>query len=82
MVDKSYMLERKPRPSPLKQYFDQTVLPVAIDAAGGMEAALERIAVSVKQRPALTLGAALAVGAGLSTLLLQAMAGWRRRFRF
>ena len=61
---------------------DQTVLPVAIDAAGTMEAVLERVAVSVKQRPAVTLGAALAVGATLSTLLLQAMRGRRRPFRF
>ncbi len=80
MVDKSYMEAKPAPPSALKQYFDQVVMPVAIDMAGSVEAGLERVAVSVKQRPATTLGAALVLGAAVSGMTLRLMVRRRRRW--
>ena len=82
MVDASYMTENAGPPSAAKRYFDQEVIPAAIDALGGLEAGVEQVARAVKARPALVLAGALLLGAALPALILamQARRGpWYRR---
>ena len=68
MVDRGYMVEKPPGPGTLKVYFDQAVFPVLINAAGAVEAVVERVVVRTRERPATTLGMALAVGCGVGLL--------------
>ena len=78
MVSRSYMEAQRPRPTPLKRFVDQQVVPAAIDMAGGVEAGLERLAATVRQRPATVLAASVALGAAVPFLLLLACAQSRR----
>jgi hypothetical protein len=79
MVDRSYLLNRPPRPSGLKRYVDQEVIPLAIDAAGALEAVLERLSRRAAAQP-LT-AAAAAFGIGLLGCLVGAQALCARRER-
>lgn len=72
MVSRSYMEAQRPRPTSLKRFVDQQVMPAAIDLAGGMEAGLERLATTVRQRPATVLAASVALGAAVPFLMLLA----------
>ncbi|GAC1344335.1 MAG: hypothetical protein NVSMB18_21780 [Acetobacteraceae bacterium] len=62
MVDSSYVLDTPPPASPLKQQFDQVVIPAAINAVGAVEVALERVAAGVRQTPVMAACIALGVG--------------------
>ena len=68
MVDRGYMVEQPLGPGPWKVYLDQTVFPVLIDAAGAVEAVVERVVVRTRERPATALGVALVVGCGVGLL--------------
>ncbi len=68
MVDRDYMLKKGAGPSAPKLFLDQTVIPVAIDAAGAVEGVLEQVAVRVRRTPVAALAAALGTGT-LVTLL-------------
>ncbi len=72
MLSPDYLLDKTPPPSALRQFFDQQVLPVAIDAAGSLEALLEDVARATRRRPVAALGIAFA-----SAFLLSALAGRR-----
>jgi hypothetical protein len=54
----------------LKRYFSQRIMPAAIDAAGGAESVVERVAEQTRRRPSLVLGCALVCGFLLPVLLL------------
>ena len=72
MSDRRYLLETPP-PGPMKQYFNQTVVPAMINAAGAVEVAAEQVAVRVRRRPMTGVGMALGIGCALGVL-----AGTRR----
>ncbi len=76
MVSKTYMLDRPPRPSPLKEYFDQQVIPAALNAVAPVEAALYRVSERARARPGAALLGALVLGYGLRWI-----AGHRRARR-
>ena len=73
MVDTGYMLAKPSPPGPVKQYFDQTVMPAMINAAGAMEGVAEQVAVRVRRRPITGVGMALGLGCMIGLL-----AGTRR----
>jgi hypothetical protein len=62
MVGRHYLLETRSRPGGLKIYVDQRLIPAAIDIAGGVESAAERVAVRVRRLPLLMVGAAFGFG--------------------
>lgn len=62
MVSQAYMTEKPAGPSPVKVFFDQKVMPVAINAAGDFEGVLERVAIGARRAPVASLAAALGVG--------------------
>ena len=68
MIGRDYMLKKGGGPSSPKLFLDQTIIPMAIDAAGGVEGMLERLAVRVRLMPVAALAAALGTGT-LVTLL-------------
>ena len=68
MISRDYLLKKEGGPSAPKLFLDQKVIPVAIDAAGAVEGALERVAVRVRRMPVSALAAALGTGT-LVTLL-------------
>ena len=65
MIKPDYLTLKAGPPSTPKRVLDQQVIPVLIDAAGGLEAVIERWASRVRQAPARSLGFAL----GASTLV-------------
>lgn len=76
MVTNSYMLDKPRRPSDLRRAFDQQVLPLVIDALGGVEQVVEQLALRTRRQPTMVLG--MAAGAGV---LLSLLAVPRRRRR-
>ncbi len=68
MVDRDYMLKKGAGPSASKVFLDQTIVPIAINAAGAVEGVLERVAVRVRRMPVTALAAGLGTGT-LVTLL-------------
>jgi hypothetical protein len=62
MVSPNYLLQRSGTPSTATAFFTQKIVPWLIDAAGSMEAALERIAVRSRKSPGTALGVAFGVG--------------------
>lgn len=74
MVTQRYMLERRPPPSRGKLFLDQRVIPLAIDAAGSCEVALQRLSRRSGLNPVVLIG----IGAGLLLSLLTLGRGSRR----
>jgi hypothetical protein len=62
MVTRSYLLEKPTAPSAAMRSFHWTAVPALINGLGALEGQLECIALAVRQSPARTLGAALALG--------------------
>ena len=78
-VTRDYLLKKPSRPPPIKVLFDTSVVPFAVNVAGGLEVALDRLAVRMGWRPRYVVGgiAALAAFAALRTVRSQG----RRRGR-
>ena len=74
-VGRQYMLVKPSGPSRPKLFLDQTILPLAIDAAGGCEVAVQRLSQRIGLRPAALVGAALLTGLLMISML------WRRGLR-
>ena len=70
MISRDYLLKKEGGPSAPKLFLDQTVIPMAIDAAGAVEGALERVAVRVRRMPVSALMAALGSGTLITLLAL------------
>ena len=70
MIDRDYLLKKGGGPSAPKLFLDQRVIPLAIDAAGAVEGALERVAVRVRRMPVAALIAALGSGTLITLLAL------------
>lgn len=77
MVSQSYVLEKPPPPSAAKVFFDQRVMPVAIDAAGAVEARVERLAGHARRQPIVAVSVAIGVGVLLSMLMGRARGSGR-----
>lgn len=65
MVQPSYLLRKPPRPSTAKILFDQRIVPGAINAAGAVEAGVERIVTFTSRSPMVALATSLIAGAAL-----------------
>ena len=79
MVSSSYILGKSSPPSGAKRFFDQQALPVAIDAAGSVEAVVESLAKRIQGRPMGTLGLALGLGILLAVLVPRSRRGCANR---
>ena len=77
MVTSNYIEGKSSLSSGPKRFFDQQVLPVAIDAAGSVESVVESLAERVRGRPMGTLGLALGLGILLAVLVPRSRRGWR-----
>jgi hypothetical protein len=64
MTRPGYLVDKPAAPSAAARYFNQRVLPVAIDSLGGIEAGLEAVAQRTRRQP----GTALAIACGLGFL--------------
>lgn len=73
LVDRDYILEKPRGPSVPKKFFDQRVVPLAVDASGALEVALVRAADRSGVRPYIILSVSLAA------LTLSALAVLRRK---
>ena len=51
MVTQAYMTSRPPAPSGLQVFFDQRVMPVAIDAAAGLDRGAAALAERTRETP-------------------------------
>jgi hypothetical protein len=69
MVSPKYLAGKTTVPSRFKRFFDRRVLPVAIDAAGSVEAVLEGVACRARRQPAVALGLACSASFLLSMLI-------------
>ena len=69
MVSAGYALDRAPPPSSFKRFVDQRALPVAIDVAGSVEAAVESAAQLVRRQPVAAVLIAAALGYAMANLL-------------
>jgi len=65
LITRDYLLRKPAGPSAPKQWFDTRVIPLAVDAAGAFEVALDRAAVRSGLRPSVIL-AGLAAAASLA----------------
>ena len=68
MVDRRYLLDQPPPPAGLAAVFNQKVLPVLVNAAGGVEGGLEKVASTVRRAP----NTSLLIAVGVGFLLAQA----------
>ena len=72
MVSRTYLLAKDgPPASPPKIFLDRTVVPALINAAGDVEAMLERIAARTRNAPIPAAAAAFGVGLLLSVVLMR-----------
>lgn len=70
IVGRDYLLHKPPGPSAPKLFLDTAIIPLAVNAAGGLETALERASVRLGVRPAVILaGVTGALSFGLFALL-------------
>ena len=69
MIKSDYLTRHASPPPAWKHVLDRDVVPMAIDAAGSLEAIIERWAIRVRTAPAQSLGIAVGVGALASFLL-------------
>ena len=63
MVSSSYLLRKPAAPSGFKQFFDQRILPAAIDGAACLDMGIAGAGRQLRRNPVLGLGLALAAGA-------------------
>ena len=68
MVGPTYLLDKPAPPSALKRYVDQTLFPIAIDAAAGVERVIDRTAIAARATPRTAFGLALIAGWMLAVL--------------
>jgi hypothetical protein len=80
-VGRDYMLKKGPGPSVPKQYLDTKVVPLAVNAAGSLEVALDRASVRLGLRPAVVLAGAVGL-VSFAVLGLILDRGPRREKRF
>jgi hypothetical protein len=72
-VGRDYLMKQPSRPSAPKVFLDTRVIPSAVNAAGSLEVALDRVAVRTGLRPVVILTGSAVAG------LLVAWSMWRKR---
>ncbi len=76
MVSSLYLHRAAAPPSDLKRFFDQRIMPVAIDGAACVDIGLAKVVEHMRRNPAMAIG--LLVGAGvLVAARLQSRGNWR-----
>lgn len=73
LIDRDYLLEKPSGPSAPKLFFDQKVVPLAVNMAGAVEVALVRAAERSGVRPSVI------VSVSVAALTLSALAIFRRK---
>jgi len=68
MVQPGYLLKKPPPPSAMRIFLDQRITPSLINAAGGVEMLVQRIARTTRESPAQALTLSLVVGFLLGSL--------------
>ncbi|WP_200940940.1 hypothetical protein [Methylobacterium sp. Leaf113] len=81
MITQDYLLKKPARPSVPKMFLDTQIVPVAVNAAGAFEVALDRTARRLGVRPVVIVAVGLA-GLGLAAASLAGWSGMRRRQRW
>ncbi|MGI4800899.1 MAG: hypothetical protein ACRYG8_44120 [Janthinobacterium lividum] len=76
-IHPDYMLKKPSGPSASKQFLDQRVVPLAVNAVGALEVGLYRVSDRTGIRPALLM---TGLTAGFSFLLMSRWRGRSRRF--
>ncbi len=71
MVDTSYPLHKPSRPSDLKRFFDQRLMPTAIDGAARLDIGIVKTVEHIRRNPAMALGLAIGMGALLAAWVRQ-----------
>lgn len=66
LVTRYYMLEKPPGPSGPKLFLDQVVVPGLANAAGAVEAGVERVVVVSRRNPLLAFGVVAGIGLALT----------------
>jgi hypothetical protein len=78
MVSSAYLVRKPASPSELKRFFDQRIIPAAIDGAGCVDMGIGRVVREFRRNPKIGLGLSLALGALVAISLRSRRA--RRRF--
>ncbi|KMO34970.1 hypothetical protein VQ03_22755 [Methylobacterium tarhaniae] len=66
LVTREYMLEKPSGPSKPKLFLDQVVVPGLANAAGAVEAGIERLVIVARRNPALAVGVVAGLGLALT----------------
>jgi hypothetical protein len=66
LINRDYMLEKPPGPSASKLFLDQAVVPALANAAGAVEAGVERVVVAARRNPRLAVGVVAGIGLALT----------------
>jgi hypothetical protein len=74
MISSSYLHRKPAPPSDLKRFFDQRIMPAAIDGAACLDMGLVKTGEQMRRNPAIALGLTAAMGVLL--------AAWLRPQRF
>lgn len=69
MVSSTYLVRKPASPSVLKRFFDQRIMPAAIDGAGCLDMGITKVTGEFRRDPKLSVGLALALGALLAIRL-------------
>jgi hypothetical protein len=67
MISSAYLVRKPASPSELKRFFDQRIIPAAIDAAGCLDMGIAKVTREIQRNPKIGLG--LALGLALSVLV-------------
>ena len=71
IIGRDYMLRKPQGPSAPKVFFDTRVIPLAVNAVGALEVALDRAARRTGVRPAVILAGLIGAGSLLAFVLAQ-----------
>jgi hypothetical protein len=63
MVSSAYLVRKPAPPSALKRFFDQRMIPAAIDGAGCLDMGITKVTREFRRDPKIALGLTLALGA-------------------
>ena len=75
LIDRDYLLEKPPGPSAPKRFFDQRIVPLAVNGAGALEVGLVRAAGRSGLRPSVI------VSVSVAALTLSALTMFRQKPR-
>jgi hypothetical protein len=80
MVSSAYLVRKPAPPSALKQFFDQRMMPAAIDGAACLDMGITKVTREFRRDPKIALGLALALALALGAVVaisLRSRRAWR-----